>query len=107
MADITDPTITGYVNDFVRPYCNNWVGMKLSGDTALLTWFATISVSPEWVAAADGDLILDGSQTDSRTPLTKADITNIITQVLAFQTQSDLAGVFGVMNKAKVRINLP
>lgn len=100
MADITDPTVKAFVNEFVRPAADRIVGLNSTIDVEAARWFATIS--PLLSGNADGDVILDGSESDGRTPLTKADVVNFITQMLTIQTQIDGGGVLDVLVKPSV-----
>ena len=99
---ISNPTTVAFCNEFIRPICDRWVGQNAVIDTKILQWFNTISVDPEWTAAASGDLIVDGSDLDGRTPISKADVTNVVTQLLTWQTQMNGAGVEGVIVKPHV-----
>jgi hypothetical protein len=105
MADITDPTVIGFVNEAVRPFSDRLVGLDASMDIEISKWFSVIS--PLIAGNADGDVILDGSQLDGRTPLTKADLVNFITQLLTIQTQFDGGGVYDIISKPHVNVIMP
>lgn len=105
MPDITNPDVIAYVNRVVRPIADRMIGLNATIDIEAATWFATIS--PAVAANADVDLIADGSDLDGRTQLTKADLVNFVTQMLAFQTQMDGGGVFDVVNKPHVNVIMP
>lgn len=107
MADITDPTILGYVNNVIRPFKDRYVGMKQAGDVEISRFHATIKLTADWIQASDSDVILDGSAGDARTPLTKGDVTAMLTQMEAFRTQGDIPGVMEVLIKGSVNPNLP
>lgn len=100
MADITDPTVIAFVNEFVRPAGDRMIGLDSTIDVNMSLWFATIS--PLLSGAADGDVIIDGAEGDGRTVLTKADLDMFVTQTLAYQTQLNGGGVFDVVNKPAV-----
>jgi hypothetical protein len=100
VADIVDPTVVAWCNDVVRPVADRMVGLNATIDIEASRWFATIS--PLLAGNADGDTVIDGSAADGRTTLTKADIVNFVTQMLAYQTQLNGGGVFDVVNKPAV-----
>ena len=97
MADITDPTVIAFCNNFARLAGDRMIGLDSTIDVNMSLWFATIS--PLIAGNADGDIILDGSANDGRTVNTKADLVNLITQTLAYQAQLNGGGVFDVVNK--------
>ena len=105
MADITDPTVIAFVNEAVRPFSDRLVGLSASMDIEIAKWNAVIS--PLLAGNADADTIMDGSATDGRTPLTKADVVNLITQLMTIQTQFDGGGVFDVISKPHVNVIMP
>ena len=105
MALITDPSVVAFVNQAIRPLSDRYVGMNASLDIELAKWFSVIS--PLLSGAADDDTVDDGSATDGRTILTKADVVNFVTQMLATQTQLDGGGVFDVISKPHVNVIMP
>ena len=105
MADITDATAVAFVNEAVRPFADRLVGLSASMDIEIAKWNAVIA--PILTAYAAGDVFLDGSATDGRTPLTKTDVENFITQLSTIQTQFDGGGVFDVVSKPHVNVLMP
>ena len=105
MALITDPSVIAFVNQVIRPLSDRYVGMNASLDIELAKWFSVIS--PLMAAAGNDDTVDDGSDTDGRTVLTKADVVNFVTQMLATQTQLDGGGVFDIISKPHVNVIMP
>ena len=105
MADITDPSVIAYVNEAIRPFSDRLVGLSASLDIEIAKWNSVIS--PLISGNVDGDVILDGSANDGRTPLTKADLVNFVTQLNTLQTQFDGGGVFDVISKPHVNVIMP
>lgn len=102
MADITDPTVIAYINEYIRPTADRRVGLNATRNIQIAKWFATMSGL--LAANADSDVILDGSENGGRTPLTKGDVVAFMTQELAMQTQEAGAGVFDVLSKPSVNV---
>ena len=105
MADITDPTVVAFVNEAIRPISDRLVGLNATLDVEIAKWFSV--VSPLVSGNANNDEIIDGSQSDGRTPLTKGDLMNFMTQIIVIQTQLDGVGVFDVVSKPHVNVILP
>jgi hypothetical protein len=108
MAAIIDPIVITYCNQVIRPIADRLVGLNATIDVEASRYFATIS--PLISGNANGDLISDGSggvDGDGRTQLTKADLVNFVTQMLALQTQWDGGGVFDIISKPHVNVILP
>ena len=87
MADITDPTLVAFCNEVVRPLSDHLVGLKASIDARMVQYDANVrdTVTP----AANGDDIIDGSQSDGRAPLTIMDLKRFIIQVELIQELLD------------------
>jgi hypothetical protein len=105
MAEINDLQVKRYVTAFVRPSSNTHVGLKAAVDTELQTWFS--SISGLLSGYDDDDVIIDDSQTDGTMPLTKANLTAYITQMIAYQTMLDAAGVMPIVSHPHTHIDLP
>ena len=104
---ISDPSVVAFVNEVVRPFSDVFVGFNSDGEIRNITWNNVVTQSAEWIAAADGDLIVDGSATDGRTPLSKADVTNFWAQVQVVLTQMNGGGVADVVTKPMVNVRTP
>lgn len=77
MADITDPEAVRFSNEKART----------AADILAQAYYQVKQVQDEWFATGmsslipnTADLIVDGSATDGRHPVTGADVTNIITR---------------------------
>jgi hypothetical protein len=75
--------------------------LKQDADTAIVSWFTTISAN---CPNDPLEVVEDGRETQGISRLTGADITSVITQFLAYQTQLDQSGVAGVISKPCVRL---
>ena len=100
MANITNPTILGFVGADIRPRAENVRGIKHLIDDLLVRWFSIITVHPDWTQAAGADLILT---TGTGVQLTKDDVTNFVAELQTIQTQLNLPGVMDVVSKPTVR----
>ena len=98
MADIIDPTVIGFANDKIRVLSDHLVGIKDGLDTSKIQWVDTIL---GLIAAnTNADVVLDGSEADTRTPLTKGDLTAIAGAMNALIAALDAAGVMSALVKA-------
>jgi hypothetical protein len=107
MADIIDPQTIAFCNDRVRPLADYLVGIKQAVDTEVTKWHSVINTDEHLAAYLDGDIVADGSAADGRTPLTKADVVNFVTQLIAFQALLDGVGVMNVVSKPHVVVRNP
>ena len=102
MADINN----AQVNDFLRRLRVDMEDLNqlqaYLRDTKTL-YDSVISPLPEWSAALDADGIEDGRSAEGVTKLTKADAVNAMSQINAFLSQMDGAGVLDVVRKPTVR----
>ena len=103
MPDITNPTVTAYSNESIRPIADRIVLLKALIDTEIARYYAEIL--PILVADSNtsGDEIIDGAQSDGRAVVEYDDLMNFITQITAIQTLLDGAGVMDVLSKPRVR----
>jgi len=96
---ITNPIAIKYVNEVVRPLAERFRDLKPDVDAATVAWFAGIStLFPNDATAVD-----DGRDREGISRLTGADVNNIVTQLLAYQTQLNGGGVANVIAKPCVR----
>lgn len=102
MADIVDPDVISFVNERIRPFADVLSGMIGDVDILVNQWNAV--VSPAVSGNVGSDPILDGSELDGRTQITKGDLINFITQLQALQTQWDGGGVDLVIQKPSVNV---
>lgn len=78
MADITDPEAVRYANEVIRPLA----------DKATAYYYAALAAINEWTATGmatkipnTADVIVDGSATDGRSPITGAKVNGLIGHV--------------------------
>jgi hypothetical protein len=102
MANITEPDVTTYVNQVVRPMADRMVGLKLALDAELATWNAHVGPLLVSLGAQAADPIHDGSELDGRTTITYNDLLLFVTQMTNLQTSWNGVGVFDVINKPRV-----
>ena len=105
MVNITEPQIKKFTNEFIRPMSDRLVGTQALITIETVTWIDTISVILS--GYADGDVVLDGSLTDGRTPLTKKDIVDFITVLAALDSVFSAIGNTAILSKPHVNIRMP
>lgn len=98
-VDITDPEAIKYINEVIRPLAEKYRNLDAENDAALITWFALISAK----VANDASDIVDGREDEGVSRLVGSDVVGFVTQMLAYQTQMDVAGVAEVVSKPTVR----
>lgn len=99
MADIVDPKVISFCNNFVRPHAERMRALDAQGDAALVTWFSQIAAA----CPNDASPIADGRENEGVSRLTGADVSSFITQVAAYQTALNESGVADVVSKPCVR----
>ncbi len=84
MADITDPQVRRFANEKAR----------VLADLATKYYYAALAFQNEWDATGMGalipnsaDVIVDGSATDGRTPITGANVNGLQGHVAAMVTE--------------------
>jgi len=100
MADITDAQAIRFANEQVRPLAEKMRALKAEIDAALVDWNGGINTT---VGSSGDDTLADGREAEGISRLTAADISNLVTQLTAYQTQLDQAGVADVISKPCVR----
>jgi hypothetical protein len=96
---ITDPQAIKFSNEAVRVMAERFRSLKVDVDAILTQWFGGINA----LFPNNGTLLDDGRTVDGVSVLTGADVTNLITQLLEFQTQMNGVGVVDVISKPCVR----
>lgn len=99
MSDIVNPQVINYTNAVIRPLAEQMRSLKARTDAALVTWYAEISDN----CPNDSSALADGREAEGVSRLTGADITNLVTQLAAYQTALNVAGVAAVISKPCVR----
>jgi hypothetical protein len=100
MADITDFEVIHFVDEIIRPMAEDFRALKAEVDSATNKWFEGINAK---VPNDAGSILQDDRASGGVSRLSGADITNFITQMLAYQTQLNQSGVAGVISKPCVR----
>jgi len=99
---ITNQLVIVYNNESIRPLAEKMRSLDAEIDAALVTY--NIQISAAISGNVDGDIIEDGREGDGVSRMTKSDLTNFVTQLQAYQTQLNLAGVADVISKPTVRV---
>ena len=100
---IDNPDVVAFVNTQIRVIADYMIGMKMALD--IQAPFYTNEIAPLIAGDAAGDLIADGSETDGRIQLTKANLHAIASAMAAVSTAID-AG-FTELNKASSNPRVP
>ena len=82
MAAITDPDVISFLNDRGRPYAETILGLIQGIDLDTIRY--TQTVAPAMAGNAGGDMIEDGSESDGRTQLSKAELAELGGALVAF-----------------------
>ena len=96
---ITDQRVIRFSNESLRPLCERVRALKADIDAVGVKWFGELSA----LVPNDSSVLEDGRTAEGVSILTGADITNVITQLLANQTQYKQKGVAAVISKQFVR----
>lgn len=99
MADITNPQIVKFSNEFLRPLGN------LSRD--LKSFLATTETEFALLSGVLGghvnaDMLIDGAEVDGRTVVDKGDINNFLAFLQTLITTFDAAGVDAIIARFSV-----
>jgi hypothetical protein len=100
MADITNAEAIRFCNEQIRPLAESVRALKARIDACTVKWFGGINTT---IGTSAGDAIADGREAEGVSRLTAADVTGLMTQLLAIQTTLDQAGVADVVEKPCVR----
>ena len=101
MADITDPLVIAWSNNYARPISELKRNLNATIDAALIDYFNGAST----IVAANPlstDILIDGRASVGVSVLSGQDLTNYVTQLQAYQTQNNLAGVEAIISKPAV-----
>ncbi|TXT66140.1 MAG: hypothetical protein BAJALOKI3v1_50140 [Promethearchaeota archaeon] len=100
MPDITNTQAIKFCNEQIRPLSEKFRALKAEVDATLVDWNGGIGTT---IGSSADDSIADGREAEGISRLTAADVANLVTQLQAYQTQLDQAGVADVINKPCVR----
>lgn len=93
---ISDAQSITFIKEEVRPLAEEIRSLKARIDAAIVEW----NTGPNVAITNDVDTIEDGIDS---APLIGSDVHNLVTQLLAIQTQLDEVGVDSVIQKPCVR----
>lgn len=97
---ITAPQAIGFSNQSIRPTCEQIRAFKAVIDAIVVDWFGTKSA----FFPNDSTVLADGRENEqSVNVITGADVTNVLTQVLALQAVLNVSGVAEIIAKPCVR----
>ena len=100
MADITSTEVIKFCNEVVRPLSEELRSLDHRVQSALTQWYATISAQVPVDAEA---IVQDGREVEGTSRLSGNDVTLLITQIAAYKSLMDGAGVRNVISKPCVR----
>lgn len=100
MADITNPEALKFVAEEIRPLAEKFRALKVYVDAALVKWWGG-GISA--LVPNDSSPVADGREAEGVSRLTGVDINNLVTQLAAYQTALNAAGVADVVSKPCVR----
>lgn len=88
----TNPQVVSFSNTRVRPIADRLFSLRIEAH-ALLDEYNAGDIGTKINDAGAGELIVDGSAVDGRTPITGGDIFNLVTAVQAFIAYVENAAV--------------
>ncbi len=97
---ITDPQAIRYTNEVVRPMAEKFRALKAEVDSTLATYNGGVG---DIFYNDTAGVIDDGREAEGVSRLTGNDVLLLITQLQAFQTQLNQAGVAAIISKPCVR----
>lgn len=105
MANIDNPQARRFSNEIMRPIADQLMKTYRTLDTFMLE---VVNFESAVSAAQDSDVILDGSETDGRTPLTKFNVGEFKYRINELKTyfESD-PYILTVLNRAAVNTKPP
>jgi hypothetical protein len=87
MAEITNPEAVRFCNERVRVAANKLNAAYKFAKEVQAEWFANDLATI--IAYNNGDLVVDGSATDGRHPISGIDVNNLITRLSELTTDYD------------------
>lgn len=82
MAQITDPEAIRFVNEAVRPLCEEARALKIRVNALRTAWYGGLAA----VFAGEADTVEDGREAEGVSRLTGADVTNAVGQLIKVAT---------------------
>jgi hypothetical protein len=101
MADITDPLVIAWSDNYARPISELKRNLNATIDAALIAYFDGVStiVSANPLAT---DILIDNRAATGASVLSGLDLINYVTQLQAYQTQNNIAGVEAIISKPAI-----
>jgi len=87
MADITNPEAIRFVNEVIRPMCEEARKLDVNRNALSTAWFSGINLI---IGNSAGDAIADGRENEGVSRLTAADVTNAVSQLLGISLNSEI-----------------
>ena len=97
---ITSQEVVVYSNEVLRPLAEKFRNLKAEVDAAIVEWNNTINA---FVPNNSDEILDDGRLSEGVTQITGEDITLLVTQLQAYQSQLNQTGVSNVIEKPCVR----
>jgi hypothetical protein len=86
VAQIANPEAVRFVNEVVRPLCEEARAFRVRVAALSTEWF----LGKNNVFAAAGDTVEDGREAEGVSRLTAGDVTNAVAQLLAFEPNTEI-----------------
>ena len=101
MPDIDNPDVAGFMNNKMRVFSDILVGLAQDIDVAVIEYIETVLPALNANGSVDSDMIMDDSETDSRTQLNKGEAKELAGALAAVRA-AITADVFATLVKASV-----
>lgn len=96
---ITNPQAIAFVNQNIRPRAEQIRALKAQIDADLTQWYAGMSA----LIPNDSSAVEDGREAEGVSRLVGSDVVNVLSQLVALQSQLDGSGVAATISKPCVR----
>lgn len=101
VEDINSPVVIQFSNDYLRPIAEAMRDAQMRLTDAKVEY--TTNIAGLLTGHANNDALLDGAPGDRRTPVTKKDIADLISQLGGLLSELDVAGADALRAKFTVR----
>lgn len=99
MAQITDPEAIRFVNEVIRPLCEERRSHDVRINALAVQWFLGMNT----VFATGTDTVEDGREAEGVSRLTASDVTNAVSQLIKIATGQAAADNTEILQKPCVR----